>query len=221
MQTVKKGSKGSDVSALQAKLNAVGNYGLIVDGVFGAKTDTALRDFQKKNGLSVDGIAGPKTWSKLGYPTSETPQTRPITEIIVHCSATPEGKDYSSATISSWHQAEKFSSYIDPKTGKIMYVGYHYLIHPDGTIEACRPENVRGCHVVNHNANSIGVCIIGGVASDGKTPKDTRTPQQKASLLKFLKELKSRYMAAKIYGHRDFAAKACPSFDAKNEYAHL
>ena len=52
-------------------------------------------------------------------------------------------------------------------------------------------------------------------------PKDTRTAAQKAALLKLLKELKQRYPIAKIYGHRDFARKACPSFDAKEEYKNI
>lgn len=65
MTTVKQGSKGSDVATLQTKLNELDNYGLVADGTFGAKTETAVKDFQKKNGLTVDGIVGPKTWEKL------------------------------------------------------------------------------------------------------------------------------------------------------------
>ena len=167
---------------------------------------------------------GAKTWTILGFPTSETPVSgdRKIDRLIVHCSATPEGKEYSSKTISDWHHDSKFSSYKDANTGKLMYVGYHYLIHLDGSIEVCRPENIRGCHVTNYNANSIGICYIGGVANDSKlTPKDTRTDAQKASLLKLLKVLKERFPAATIHGHNTFANKACPSFDAKAEYSTL
>lgn len=67
MTTLKKGSKGADVKTLQQALNKAGGYGLNVDGDFGAKTEAAVRDFQKKNGLSVDGIVGAKTWAELGY----------------------------------------------------------------------------------------------------------------------------------------------------------
>jgi N-acetylmuramoyl-L-alanine amidase len=52
-------------------------------------------------------------------------------------------------------------------------------------------------------------------------PKDTRTEAQKRSLNFLLHTLKQKYPGSKIYGHRDFSTKACPSFDAKNEYARL
>ena len=72
MTTIKNGSKGADVKALQTALNLLGSYGLSVDGAFGPKTEAAVRDFQKKKGLSVDGICGPKTWSALGYSTPDS-----------------------------------------------------------------------------------------------------------------------------------------------------
>ena len=58
------GSTGSAVSKLQTVLNEHG-YGLAVDGIFGAKTQAAVRDYQKKNGLKLDGIAGKETWGSL------------------------------------------------------------------------------------------------------------------------------------------------------------
>ncbi|MBQ8533769.1 MAG: C40 family peptidase [Clostridia bacterium] len=63
--TVKKGSKGTDVKRLQLMLNIVDDQSLEADGVFGTKTVTAVRAFQKEHSLGVDGIAGKKTWSKL------------------------------------------------------------------------------------------------------------------------------------------------------------
>ena len=136
--------------------------------------------------------------------------TRKIKEIIVHCSATPEGKDYSVDTIRKWHLQRGFSD-----------IGYHYIIYRDGSIHTGRNESVIGAHCKGHNSNSIGVCYIGGVAADGKTPKDTRTSEQRQSLLKLLKELKAKYPKASIHGHRDFANKACPSFDATKEYSSI
>ncbi|MCH5167537.1 MAG: peptidoglycan-binding protein [Erysipelotrichales bacterium] len=65
MTTIRNGSKGNDVKLCQQLLNKFGNYGLVEDGIFGAKTESAVKDFQKKNVLSVDGIVGPKTWEAL------------------------------------------------------------------------------------------------------------------------------------------------------------
>ncbi|MBR5950359.1 MAG: N-acetylmuramoyl-L-alanine amidase, partial [Actinomycetaceae bacterium] len=92
----------------------------------------------------------------------------------------------------------------------------------DGSLHKGRNINIAGAHCENHNRNSIGICYIGGCANDGKlTPKDTRTPKQKETLLKLLKVLKQLYPNAKIRGHCDFANKACPSFDATREYSRI
>lgn len=200
MNTLKLGSRGSDVVTLQKKLN------LQADGIFGPLTEEAVKEFQKANGLSVDGIVGAKTWAKLNVSTNK----RNIKELIVHCSATPEGKDFTVNDIRKWHLARGFSD-----------VGYHYVIYRDGSIHVGRNESVSGAHCTGHNTISIGICYIGGLATDGKTPKDTRTPAQKASLLKLLKELKAKYPKAKIYPHYKFAAKACPSFNAEEEYKNI
>lgn len=135
---------------------------------------------------------------------------RAISEIIVHCTATAEGKDYTVADVDRWHRANGWDG-----------IGYHWLVYLDGSVHAGRPEAKAGAHCKGHNAHAIGVCYVGGLASDGHTPKDTRTEAQRAALLRLLKELRARYPSAKVYGHRDFAAKACPSFDARAEYAAL
>ena len=135
---------------------------------------------------------------------------RSINEIIVHCSATPEGKDYTVADITRWHKARGFRT-----------IGYHFEIYRDGSIHAGRPLEQVGEHCLKHNAHSIGVCYIGGCATDGRTPKDTRTEAQKTALLSLLRQLKEQFPNASIHGHRDFAAKACPSFDATKEYKTL
>lgn len=222
MKTVKRGSKGAEVKTLQEALNKTeGLYGLAADGIFGAKTETAVRDYQRRQGLSVDGICGPKTWSKLGYDTADevTAGGRSIEKLIVHCTATKEGQEVSSDTISGWHKARNFPYYLNGK-GEKKYTGYHYLIHLDGTVEACRPENVRGCHVTGQNQYSIGICYVGGLDAAGNA-KDTRTPAQKEALERLLEELKRKYRKATIHGHREFAAKACPCFDAKEEYRNI
>lgn len=197
---LKLGSRGNEVKLLQEKLN------LKTDGIFGPLTEEAVKDFQRSNGLKVDGIAGANTLSKLNLSVNK----RNIKEIIVHCSATPEGKDFTVADIKRWHLARGFSD-----------IGYHYVIYRDGSIHRGRDESIIGAHCTGHNTNSIGVCYIGGCVSNGKTPKDTRTPQQKQSLVKLLKELKTKYPQASIHSHRDYANKACPSFDATKEYSSL
>ena len=197
---LKLGSRGNEVKLLQEKLN------LKTDGIFGPLTEEAVKDFQRSNGLKVDGIAGANTLSKLNLSVDK----RNIKEIIVHCSATPEGKDFTVADIKRWHLQRGFSD-----------IGYHYVIYRDGSIHTGRDESIIGAHCTGHNTNSIGVCYIGGCASDGKTPKDTRTLQQKESLLSLLKTLKTKYPNAKIYPHYKFAAKACPSFNAEEEYKNI
>lgn len=200
MNTIKLGSRGTDVKVLQQKLN------LLPDGIFGPLTEEAVKEFQKSRGLTADGIVGTNTWSKLGFSSNK----RNIKEIIVHCSATPEGKDFTVADIKKWHLERGFSD-----------IGYHYVIYRDGTIHEGRDESISGAHCLGHNTISIGVCYIGGCEKDGRTPKDTRTPAQKTSLLKLLKELKVKYPKATIHGHKEFANKACPSFDAMEEYKKI
>lgn len=136
---------------------------------------------------------------------------RKINKLIVHCSATPEGRDVKTETVKDWH--------VNGNHWKD--IGYHYVIELDGSVHKGRDESVIGAHCSGQNADSIGICYVGGVDKDCKTPKDTRTEAQKQSLIKLLKELKQKYTGAVIYGHRDFAKKDCPSFDAKTEYNSL
>ena len=136
---------------------------------------------------------------------------RKINEIIVHCTATPEGKDVKASDIRRFHVEGK--GWRD--------IGYHYVVDLDGRVEPGRDESIAGAHCKGHNRNSIGVAYVGGVAKDGKTPMDTRTEVQKRSLIELLKSLLEKFPGAKIYSHREFANKACPSFDATREYAKL
>ena len=198
MTTLRKGSRGEEVATLQRKLN------LIPDGIFGPLTDEAVRDFQNSHSLAVDGIVGPKTWAALGI--GSLPNTRRINKIILHCSATPEGKDYTVEQIRQWHIARNFSD-----------VGYHFIIYRDGTVHRGRPVEKIGAHTTGYNAHSIGICYIGGCAADGNTPKNTLTKAQRIALIRLLKELRVTYPMATIHGHNEFANKACPSFIVKND----
>lgn len=145
---------------------------------------------------------------------------RAVNKIVIHCSATPEGRNVSAATIDGWHRKRGFNQ-----------IGYHYVIALDGKIEAGRPVNIMGAHVAGGgNRASIGIAYIGGVDANLKA-KDTRTEAQKKSLIKIIKILKNIYPDASIHGHRDYSKdkdgdgveaheymKACPCFDAEVEY---
>lgn len=127
---------------------------------------------------------------------------RKITKIILHCAATPEGKDFTVADIDRWHRNRGFDC-----------IGYHWVIYRDGTVHCGREAERAGAHCTGHNANSIGVCYIGGCDAKGKNPKDTRTPAQREAMKELVKRLLAEYPGATVHGHNEFAAKACPSFD--------
>lgn len=126
---------------------------------------------------------------------------RKINKIILHCAATPEGKDFTVDTIRKWHLARGFND-----------IGYHFVIYRDGTIHEGRPLDKAGAHTTGYNSYSIGICYIGGCAKDGRTPKDTRTPEQKLAMYQLLHDLLEIYPKAEVSGHYCWAKKACPSF---------
>lgn len=135
-----------------------------------------------------------------------------VEKIILHCAATPEGKEFTAADINRMHIQRGFKK-----------IGYHYVIDLDGTVEKGREENENGAHTIGYNSKSLGICYIGGVAKDGKTPKDTRTEAQKVAIFNIVKELIEKYNLTldDVHGHYEFANKACPSFkmkDFKEEY---
>jgi N-acetylmuramoyl-L-alanine amidase len=177
-----------------------------------------IKKLQARVGAKVDGDFGNESVDKVNAaldrlnPPAATPSHfRKITSIAVHCSATKEGQHFTAADIDKWHRAQGWAG-----------IGYHAVVLLDGTIEKGRSEAIAGSHVAGHNSNSLAICYIGGTDVNGK-PKDTRTPAQKASLLKKLKEWKAQHPNAVIQGHHDYpgVTKACPSFNAKQEYAGL
>ncbi len=141
---------------------------------------------------------------------------RKINKIIVHCTATQEGKEISVDTIRKWHLKRGWSD-----------IGYHYVISLDGLTQVGRPIERSGAHTKGENKDSIGITYVGGVEAErgenGKwMAKDTRTDEQKRSLLNLLTTLKSIYGEdITIHGHREFAAKSCPCFDAYEEYCNI
>ena len=207
---LKKGNSGESVKQLQKALN------LYPDGIFGEVTEEAVKAFQKSNGLKQDGIVGDKTLEALpkpnyGFGGILKQSKRTIKEIIVHCTATPEGRVETVQSIRNMHKAKGWSD-----------IGYHYLIGLNGERWEGRNVNLIGAHCEGHNSNSIGVCYVGGVDKKMQA-KDTRTEKQKDALVALLRDLRKLYPKAKIYGHRDFdkKGKACPSFDATKEYKNI
>lgn len=134
---------------------------------------------------------------------------RKINELIWHCTATPEGREVSVAEIDKWHKERGWSG-----------VGYHRIVHLDGSVSEGRPESKIGAHVAGHNTGTLGYVYVGGVTSKN-VPKDTRTAAQKATMRSLTKDAIERYNLTKVSGHRDYANKACPCFDAAAEYATL
>ena len=133
---------------------------------------------------------------------------RKITEIIVHCSATKEGRRFCAADIDRWHKQRGWDG-----------CGYHFVVLLDGTVEIGRPLSKVGAHTIGHNSQSIGICYIGGLDADGK-PADTRTDAQRSSMRALIAAIKAVRPDITIHGHREFAAKACPCFDV-DEYRDL
>lgn len=136
---------------------------------------------------------------------------RKIEKIILHCSATREGQWIKTETIKRWHTEGRGWSDI----------GYHFVIHLDGSVDVGRPLDRSGAHTKGYNRTSIGICYIGGVEAtrtNGKyKAKDTRTPEQKSALRGLVWHLLQVYPDATVHGHNEFAAKACPSFDVQAE----
>lgn len=132
---------------------------------------------------------------------------RKINKIIIHCSATPENKHFTVEDITKWHKERGFIT-----------IGYHYVIYLDGSVHLGRNLQEQGAHCTGQNKYSIGVCYIGGVSSDGKTAKDTRTDEQKKALISLVKSLMKKYdlVSSQVYGHYHFAKKACPSFNVED-----
>lgn len=108
------------------------------------------------------------------------------------------------AEIRKWHLQRGFSD-----------VGYHYVVHLDGSVEKGRALEKIGAHCTGHNSVSIGVCYVGGRARNSMTPKDTRTAEQKSALAELVRELCAKFPKATVHGHREFSHKACPSFDVQ------
>lgn len=176
-------------------------------GQFWGKSDLGLR---KWICTFVDAGEAPAGSAQDAAPSARIFLRMPryINDIIIHCTATPSGRDYTLEQIEAWHKQRGYSR-----------IGYHYIIHLDGSVERGRPISQPGAHCYGHNAHSIGVCYVGGIDDQGN-PSDTRTPAQKDSLLQLTARLVKMYRC-RPHGHNEYAAKDCPCFDVHNEFGSL
>ena len=135
--------------------------------------------------------------------TKQLTKRKKTTEIIIHCSATKEGRKFSVQSVHNMHLKNGWAG-----------IGYNYYIDLEGNIWEGRPEDCVGSHTTDHNSKSIGICYCGGLDKNGK-PKDTRTPLQLAAMIWLCRLMHKKYPNATFHGHREFANKACPCFDVQ------
>lgn len=128
---------------------------------------------------------------------------RLITKVIIHCAATKPSMDIGASDIKKWHLDRGWKD-----------IGYHYVIRRNGDIENGIAVALAGSHTKGHNANSIGICLVGGINDKGE-PESNFTKAQWATLERLVRVLKIDFPHATVHGHREFAAKACPSFDVQ------
>lgn len=239
------------VEDLQRGLEKAGFSPGPIDGDLGRQTRSAIRAFQEANHLTADGIAGPRTLAVMQAQglipkevgeretgmagadptpakvekdgTSQPKAKRLIHTIVVHCTATPEGREFTRAQIDAMHKARGFNK-----------IGYHRLVHLDGSVSIGRFDEEVGAHVAGYNSGTLGFSYVGGLGPNGKA-KDTRTPEQKAALTRIISAAVQRYPIRAIVGHRDLSpdrdhdgvvepwewVKQCPCFNAVPEYGHL
>ncbi len=132
---------------------------------------------------------------------------RLINKIILHCAATKPSMDIGTKEIREWHLAR---GWVD--------IGYHFVIRRNGLIERGRALEQVGAHTTGHNAESIGICLVGGIDEKGKAANNF-TSAQWESVENLLLELRHQFPKATIHGHREFAPKDCPCFDVQKYVA--
>ena len=129
--------------------------------------------------------------------------TRKIDKIIIHCSDTPNGKNFGVSDIDRWHKERGFRE-----------IGYHYIIKVNGMVDEGRSAEVAGAHCKGHNKYSLGICLIG---------RDRFNLAQWTSLFELIKDLKSLFPKATIHGHNelDTKGKTCPNFNVQEMMSHI
>ena len=162
---------------------------------------------------------------------------RTVDLIVVHCSATPSGKALGTGLgsrrrtaaqiIDGWHMQRGFArrpEAVAAHNPELPHLGYHFVIDVDGLLQQGRNLAEAGAHVKGHNANSVGVCLVGGAEPEGRY-----TVAQWATLKAVVMRLRQQFPAARVVGHRDLSPdlnadgavqprewlKTCPGFDVQ------
>lgn len=193
-------------------------HGLVVDGIIGPQTRKVMQELARPPAVSARkepdkaAINAPASvvQKQPARPAAEWSgqialeyTKRPISEVIFHCTATPEGRRFDRTDVNAWHKQRGWAM-----------IGYHYLILLDGTIQVGRPIGMVGAHVQGHNAGTIGIAYVGGLSADGKKAEDTRTAMQVAAAKWLIGALKTKFkIKRRAKGHNEYdKGKACPSF---------
>lgn len=141
---------------------------------------------------------------------------RPINLVVIHCTASPNGRWTTTTDIDDWHKARGFRREPPARlqfNPELFSIGYHHVIYTNGTIATGRSHEEVGAHAAGHNANSLGIALVG---------TDRFSVEQWQSLRDLINALTQptgryapRYPDARIVGHRDLpnVHKACPGFD--------
>lgn len=146
---------------------------------------------------------------------------RPVDLLVIHCSATPNGRWVSTLDINHWHAERGFrrqGAFLARQNPALGAIGYHFVIYTNGAIATGRHLDEVGAHVKGHNARSVGVCLIG---------TDRYSRAQWAAAAALIERLIKTYPAARVTGHRDLSPdregdgtvepqewlKTCPGFD--------
>lgn len=146
---------------------------------------------------------------------------RKIDLIVIHCSASRADRDFTETDLVVCHRRRGFNG-----------IGYHFYIRKNGDIKTTRPIERIGAHAKGFNQTSIGICYEGGLDCHGR-PADTRTEWQIHSMHVLVLTLLRDYPGCRVCGHRDLSpdlngngeiepeewVKACPCFDAEEEWA--
>ncbi|MGK0464778.1 hypothetical protein [Clostridium sp.] len=132
--------------------------------------------------------------------------------LIIHCTATPEGREVTKQDIEQWHLVERGWS----------KVGYRDLLHIDGSLENLidynQDDQIDNWEISNgargFNGQSAHVVYVGGTEKDDLTKsKDTRTYGQHKGLETYVKFMILRHPHIKVIGHNEVSEKDCPSFN--------